>query len=337
MGQHNDQEQIEADAAKWVIRLGGEPLSARERAEFDRWRAQSPAHARAFAFASATWSDLAELRHDPGALARDVAPAGRWPRRAPAGGGRAWLRAGIVSLALALGLVPVAGLTAFWYGDPMVMLAADYRTGPGERRNISLPDGSTMELSSASAATLHFSASERRVELLQGAAYFTAAPLGTGETRPFVVAGADGTATALGTQFLVDRSSDAVVVTVAEHEVRVALAGTDNDARSVVLSPGQSVRYTSGAGLDAVREADVEQASAWRRGRIVFDQVPLSDVVAELNRYRRGRIVITDAALADRKVSGVFETADLDRALETIARELHARTASVPPLVTLLY
>lgn len=41
--------------------------------------------------------------------------------------------------------------------------------------------------------------------------------------------------------------------------------------------------------------------------------------------------------LASRKVSGAFETNDLDNALRTIARELHVGTASAPPLVTLLY
>jgi transmembrane sensor len=216
-------------------------------------------------------------------------------------------------------------------------LAADYQTAPGEHQTVALPDGSSVDLSSGSAIALHFSERERRVELLQGAAYFTAAPMGTNENRPFVVQGENGTVTALGTQFIVNRFPDAVEVSVAEHEVRVALASTDDPAASVVLSAGQSVRYSPESGIGKVGEKNIDLASAWRRGRLVFDRVPLGEVVAELNRYRRGRIVISSNSLASRNVSGVFETNDLDNALRTISQELRLRTASVPPLVTVLY
>ena len=47
--------------------------------------------------------------------------------------------------------------------------------------------------------------------------------------------------------------------------------------------------------------------------------------------------VVADTALGGRRVSGVFDTSRLDEALASIARELGARTAAVPPFVTLLY
>lgn len=329
----DDKEQIEAQAAEWVIRLGGDPLSEQERRNFEHWRSQSIRHAEAYQFAQQTWGALAQLRNAPGSLTTDMTQPSPRHRTARAGGpGRRPRFAGMAMICL----VAVLGFAGFWYGNPITLLAADYRTAPGEQQSVTLSDGSIVELASGSAIALHFTREERRVELLAGAAYFTAASMGDGEPRPFVVEGAGGTATALGTQFLVDRLPDAVEVVVAEHEVRVALAGMDGLSGNVVLSPGQSVRYSQ-SGLGDVHEKDIEQAAAWRRGRLFFDQVSLADVVAELNRYRRGRIVIADPALASRRVSGVFETRDLDRALATIARELRLRSASVPPLVTLLY
>ena len=244
-----------------------------------------------------------------------------------------WRGAGMAAICLAA----VIGVSNFWYGSPMTMMVADYRTLPGEQRSVTLPDGSVVDLSSASAIALHFSDHERRVELLEGAAYFTAAPKAGGENRPFVVEGAEGTATALGTQFVVDRLSDAVEVTVIEHEVRVDLTDPEHQSASAVLAPGQSVQYSARTGLGKVKEKDIELAAAWRQGKLVFDRVPLADVVAELNRYRRGRIVVGNPTLANRTVSGVFSTKDLDRALATITHELGIRSASVPPLVTLLY
>lgn len=339
--EHRDnKEQIEAEAAEWVIRLGGDLLDVQERALFQRWRSQSAYHVQAFEFAQSTWGDLAKLGDAPGSLAFDSVSSKSPPDMLLAGTEMAqtprrplWLGAGLITICLAA----MIGVSSLWYGSPITMLVADYQTAPGEQRSVTLPDGSVVDLSSASAIALHFSDRERRVELLEGAAYFTAAPKAGDEKRPFVVEGGQGTATALGTQFVVDRLSDAVEVTVIEHEVRVSLSDPDHQSASAILAPGQSVRYSRRTGLSKVREKDVELAAAWRQGKLVFDRVPLADVVAELNRYRRGRIVVGNPTLANRTVSGVFETSDLDRALATITHELGIKSASVPPLVTLLY
>jgi transmembrane sensor len=217
------------------------------------------------------------------------------------------------------------------------MLAASYRTAPGERSRVTLDDGSLVQLGTDSALALAFDARQRRVVLLAGEAYFAVAPMTGSETRPFVVEAAGGTATALGTQFMVDRRGDGMTVTVAEHTVRVAAAQAGNATRAVVLSPGETVRYDRVAGLGMVAKANIDRATAWRRGRLVFDEVPLSEVVAELNRYRRGPIVLADGDFRDRRVSGVFDTADLDAALRAITREMGLKTATLPPFVTILY
>lgn len=332
-----DQDEIDSGAALWMARLGDASLSEADRRALDRWLAEDPRHAAAFAEAQAAWALMNDVAASPGALVRAPTPsrsAEVIPLRPPPERWRpaVWLRAAAMAASL---LILIAG-AVLWLGDPMVMMAADHRTQPGERRVVALPDGSTVELGPASAIALRYTAAERRVELLSGLAYFTAAPRQGEERRPFVVEAAKGTARALGTQFTVDRFSDSVEVVVVEHEVQVAATAADGRERQVVLSPGQSVRY-AGAGLASTQAVNLDQALAWRRDRLVFDRVPLDHVVAELNRYRHGRIVIGNGALASRTVSGVFDTADPDAALAIIARELGARTASAPPLVTLLY
>ncbi len=207
VGKRDDREQIEAEAAEWVIRLGGASVSERDRREFDVWRSKSPKHIQAFDFAQKTWGDLAALRSEPGILAGDLARSA--PRRSadkPSGPSRSFrFRRVWHAAALSIGFAAAIGFASFWYGNPVTMLTADYLTAPGEIRTVTLPDGSSVALSSASAIALHFDKRERRVELLEGAAYFTAAPMVGEERRPFVVQGGNGTATALGTQFLVDR------------------------------------------------------------------------------------------------------------------------------------
>jgi transmembrane sensor len=320
-GTSDRQDQIDTEAAEWAARLTGGPLTDRERRALDRWLDEDPRHATTFAEARTAWAKMGQVELGSSALGRGIRP-----RRSVG-----WRQI----TAMAACLLILFGGAIVWFGDPLVMMEADYRTAPGERRTVTLHDGSTVELGPASAIAVRYDDDERRVELLSGLAYFTASPRQGEERRSFVVAAATGTARALGTQFLVERYSQAVEVTVVEHDVEVTASARDGQGAQVVLSPGQSIRYGE-QGLSRVESIALEQALAWRRGRLFFDRVPLDHVVTELGRYRRGRIVIANAALARRTVSGVFDTVDPDAVLATIARELDARVVSAP-LITLLY
>lgn len=317
------QDEIDSIAADWAVRLGGGPLSEGERRDLDLWLGESPRHAAAFGEARAAWAKMGALASEgalPSAAAGDRRRRGRWRRAA----------------ALAACLVIAVGAARFWLGDPLTLMTADHRTAPGAQERITLADGSSVELGPASAIAVRFTDGERRVELLAGLAYFAAAPMGEGERRPFVVAAANGRARALGTEFMVDRLAESVEVSVIAHEVAVALDTPGRERAEVVVPPGRALRY-AGSALGEVRRVNLDHATAWRRGRLIFDREPLGAVVAELNRYRRGRIVIADPALAARRVSGVFDTADPEGALATIIRDLRVGALSLPPLVTLLY
>ena len=328
------QGEIEAKAAEWLVRLGGKPLRDEERESLGQWLGANPAHAAAFHHAEATWADLGLLKDAPGALLDDIAPELR--RAGIPVGRRRIASAAILQVAAVVVLaIAGAGFVAFF---PLLLLEADYRTAPGEVRSVTLADGSTAQLDSDSALAVRFDGQERRVELLSGKAYFTVAPIHGGETRPFVVQAANGIAKALGTQLMVDREVDGAEITVAEHRVQVSAPSRDDGGpASVVLLPGQRVHYDGVSGMGAVTPSDLDQATAWRRGRLIFDKARLGDVVAKLNRYRHGWIIVADASLADRRVSGVLETADVAGALASIAQELKARTATLAPFVTILY
>lgn len=96
---------------------------------------------------------------------------------------------------------------------------ADQRTGVGERRQIALEDGSQLQLNSNSAVDVKFDGHQRVIELLQGELWVDVAK---DAQRPFVVRTDQGTATALGTRYLVKRAPDGTtVVTVIESTVAV--------------------------------------------------------------------------------------------------------------------
>lgn len=319
-------DEIGMRAAEWVARLDGLPLSEAEKRALQSWIEEAPDHRAAFEEASATWRELSLLRHDP-APWRGLAQ----PRRKSSPARRA---AGIGALigVLLLG----AGGARYYFGDLWLLAIADYRTSPGELRTVTLADGSSVELGPASAIAIDFTDQERRVRFLAGEAFFSAMPRTAYEPRPFVVEAAGGTTTALGTQFVVEGAGDGADVLAIEHQINVAVQW-GGEKQDVVLSPGQEVRYTPERGMGRVRARDVETATAWRRGMLVFNGTPLSHVVETLNRYRRGRIIILDEALARRQVSGVFATDDLGDAIDTMTAELGIRARSIYPLITALY
>lgn len=93
-----------------------------------------------------------------------------------------------------------------------------YATEIGERRSITLADGSTVDLNARSRLRVEFARKERRVELLEGQALFQVAK---DKNRPFIVSSGDATVRAVGTQFDVNRRSNGTTVTVLEGRVAV--------------------------------------------------------------------------------------------------------------------
>lgn len=312
-------------ALRWLVVLRDPGASAAERAAFAAWLGEQPAHAAAWRRAEAVWARLdglePALRASPALPPGDAVAPFRRPRRRAATplSRRRWLQA-----AAAAGLL-VAGAG---YAAREARLFADYATGTGERRSLRLPDGSTVELGSRSALSLAFDAAGRGVELHEGEAFFRVA---ADPARPFVVVAGGGRTRALGTAFDVKRRAGGAAVAVVEHAVAVSLA----DGRSTTVGAGQQLRYGDGR-LGRVVPADLPAVLAWRRGRLIFRQAPLGEVVAELERYRSGRILVTDGRLEALPVTAVFDSGATDAALETIADSLPVELRRLTDLLVLL-
>ncbi|WP_286784475.1 MULTISPECIES: FecR family protein, partial [Pseudomonas] len=288
-----------------------------------------PRHARALAFAEDTWSALGQLGAAPVetiplAMPARARPVPRRPRRL------------LRRLAIAASLLLALGLGIEQGSQRLVPLLADASTGTGEIRSLRLADGSLVELDAQSAIDLAYSDSERRVRLLRGDAYFHPAPVSAEEPRPFVVESAGGSSRALGTQFVVGERGKGAWTGVLEHSVGVTMDDAPREgSRERVLQQGQSASYDAEHGVQPL-QIDLQRATGWRRGMLVFEAVPLQQVVAQINRYRPGHLMIADADLAQREVNGMFRLDSLDRALDTLSTELGARRLDLPGL-TVIY
>lgn len=325
------QHSITEAAAEWAVRLHAGALTDQEQAELRHWIACDSRHEAALRFAEQTWAALGEVHKDepvhrqrPAAAAR---PMRRTQRRRP------WQRAAAIAL-----VVLVVGVGWVRGPDAWLHMQADYVTQKGEVRTVHLADGSTVELDSASAIRLDYDGVQRRISLIQGSAIFDVAPMVGQETRPFVVQSAGGQTRALGTRFVVEREADRQAwVGVLQHSVAVTLQAVPQQGPpDRVLQQGEAARYNPQEGVVTLDQFDVERATSWRRGVLIFDRQPLDNVIEQLNHYRPGRVVLTDSALGKREVSGVFRLDMLDTALATLTQELQVQRLDLAGL-SLIY
>jgi transmembrane sensor len=95
------------------------------------------------------------------------------------------------------------------------------------------------------------------------------------------------------------------------------------EARVWRLAPGQ--RVATQAAAPAPRRVDVDAATSWTTGRLIFHAVPLREAVAEFNRYERQKIEVADTAVGDELITGVFAVGDANTFVGSVA-DLHDLT-----------
>jgi len=318
-------------AAAWRVRLTEEGLAARP--ELERWLAEDPRNRTAWGLAEDLWVGLGQLGSEPELLAarRDAlghaqrASHARWRGRGPP----RW-----VAAAVAAALLIVAGLG---YAGWQFTQPAHYVTALAERRVVRLADGSVVTLDSGTRLDVRLDRDARRLWLRRGQARFDVAH---DVTRPFQVEARDRIVVATGTSFNVEVLGPQVRVTLIEGRVSVLRApapatqpsrsGPEQEA-GVPLLPGQRlVAELLDAGPARVETADIDGATAWESGKLVFDDEPLSAVVARVSRYTDHPVVVGDRAAGDLRVSGVFVAGDRATFVDTVTQYLPVSAEARP-------
>ena len=277
-----ERKRLNAEASAWLARLHG-PQGSEARERLQDWLKVDAAHQEAFERATELWELL------PGAAAFDEEPRTATPRR-------------FVPLAIA---ASVAALAIAWGTMAYLDRAPAIDTRTGEQRTATLDDGSRIALNTDSHVTVRFDRSERAVSLDRGEAMFDVAH---DATRPFIVRAGEEQVKALGTSFVVRRDGDRVRVTLLRGKVEVTRMG-ERPRLLAVLEPGERVSATPEA-VPVLDRPALDAVTAWRRDELLFRDTPLSEAVAEVNRYGKERVVVNDARLAALPISGVFATDD---------------------------
>ncbi|MEJ1964475.1 MAG: FecR family protein [Gammaproteobacteria bacterium] len=299
---------IRAEAASWVTRLHGPDRSPAIEHGLKEWLDEDSAHAKAFELATEVWQETADLPGTLPARQSRLAPVER-PRR----------------LRLVLAFTAIVGLCAVglacysYYGRDSVLT-----TGVGERRTVSLPDGSRIEINTSSQLVVKYDEQVRKVILKSGEAYFDVAKH---QQRPFIVVAGEREVVAIGTEFLVRHEDSIVTVTLLEGRVAVAPATARNEqdrpAPQVrVLAAGQRLKFARSE-PPVLDTPSIERETAWQRGQLLFEDTPLKEAVSEFNRYSLVKIELATPALDRIRVGGTFRIGDSASFARAVAESNH--------------
>jgi transmembrane sensor len=210
----------------------------------------------------------------------------------------------------------------------VVESAREYVTTPGQRATVSLVDGTRVLLSVDSKLRVlaGYGAGKRVVEL-EGEAYFV---VRHDDESPFMVRTRRGVARDLGTEFAVRayRHEPYLQVVVATDSVELLgaelLGGAAREhVRSLMLRPRDRGVIDADGRATIVSGVSLDQYVAWTRGRLVFDDASVTDVVAQLRRWYDLDIQLDDASLGAERITITFDTDSGEEALSALAKVLN--------------
>jgi transmembrane sensor len=340
-----DDERLQC-AVDWFLRVHSEQTRFEDVCDLDRWMKSDERNARVYREVSTTWQAVGVQAPAPELMAirRDVlesAPAGARIGTLRKSGASRLIRGSRLAVAASIAALMLAAGLAWMMRPP------SYATDVGERRTLTLADGSVITLDACSRIRVEFQKTQRLVALEQGQARFDVAK---DPSRPFRVRVRNRTVIAVGTQFNVEIAHESVIVTMIEGRVAVTDVGTQTpetkpasaesraptgaDAisepsmSSIELRAGEELRIRPNGEAALVPHANLAHTMAWQAGKLFFDNEPLAIAAERVDRYARVRIEV-DPSVAGLRVSGVFKEGDAAAFVEAVSAYFPVRARRI--------
>lgn len=309
-------------AIAWQVKLLSGTATHEIRKACEQWRTAHPDHDRAWQALQQLDSRFTSVAAAPSGLAKQTLYAAQQQPHLS--------RRQTVKMLLLGGLLIPAGAAGL-YHSPLVQ--PEYRVATGQRQGFTLADGSRLQLNSRSAADVQLTEQATQVVLRQGDLYLDTRQQWTAVASTQVQVRGWQMTLARG-EYLIHQRDEQLYLHAIQGELlaehprwgRQAFSGGSQawwlDARDAQgWQPYQDVRF---------------DPAAWLQGALVARQMPLAHFLAELGRYREGWIR-SAPELQDLLVSGVFQIADTDLALQALEQTLPLKIkAFMPYLVTLV-
>lgn len=172
----------------------------------------------------------------------------------------------------------------------------------GEKQVMTLPDSTVVILNSGSILIYPdtFAGAERKVYLM-GEAIFDV----TGDaSRPFIVNTEEFSVKVLGTLFNVSSYMDADCSSATLKEGSISISSSKGE--QYLLSPNQTFRFEKGTGKVSIMQSDVDEAFAWKDGKLCFRSENIHSIIRKMERYYDVRVYLTTGRYDDEQLTAKF-------------------------------
>ncbi|MFY1667937.1 FecR family protein [Pseudomonas sp. Pseu.R1] len=314
-------EAVRDQAALWFARSRDSDLPAAQRADFETWLAEHDQHAHEFRLLQNLWgaADLLPKARLEALLEPDAAT----PLKAPP----FTVRRTLLRYAVAASLVAMMVGGGFYFGlERGPEYSAEFATVLGERRQVALPDGSVIDLNGRTRLNVHFYDASRQVELVEGEAMFS---VQHDTSKPFVVQTGNGSVTVTGTRFDVRCDPTRTLVAVESGTVKVK-GKADEQGNLVTLTAGLGSSIDVSGKVTPASAVNTAAITAWRGGKLVFNDASLRDVALEVSRYREKPLRVAEGKTANLRLTSVFKSDDTDALLRALPSILPVAVRTLP-------
>ncbi|WP_339483927.1 FecR family protein [Pseudomonas sivasensis] len=290
-------------AAHWCMRMHASDCTPGERQAFAQWHDCDPLHAFEYAAMLEVWDVADHLpRHEPTALVVPFKPRSR-------------LRTYAAAAAICLAALPVAAFTG-WETGWLPNAYERFEAADGLRQ-VTLGDGTQVELNLGTELVYSNYKDQRRVTLKKGEAFFK---VSHDREHPFVVRAGEGQVQVTGTQFNVWKYGDQVRVMLLEGAVQIS---SDRIHGSVPLTPGMQASYQLGDTTPRVATISPnDSALAWRQGKLILDNLALVDALPLINRYLNKPVMLADASTGAIRIGGIYNINEVNNLIPSLPKVL---------------
>ncbi len=219
--------------------------------------------------------------------------------------------AGVAAVGL---LLIIAGF--FFWSRYYTVETADYITQTfAVPTEVQLPDGSSVFLT-ANSSIKHeakWETADNREIWLTGKAFFEVRKNPITGRQAFIVHTKKGQIEVLGTSFTVDEQKESFEIVLETGK----LAFHDHQQKSIILEPGEKLFYQNGQ----LQKEKVNAAhySIWKEEQLVFEDTPVSEIVAVLEASFDLNIKVKNKKLLKRKVTASIPKNDPELLLQALS------------------
>lgn len=327
----NNKNSILEQAYDWrILKLDSNITPAQQRA-FDTWINSDPRHAEAFERTQVMVSVFGDMREE------NINEEFRQPLLSERLKLWWWafidVKNGIPRLALFGGSLSIVAMAlVFWVmvGTQQTVVSdspiiSKYESPLGEVTRVTLEDDSVVTLGASTSIEVKMFTDRRVVTLTSGNALFN---VQTDETRPFSLSSGNLNVRVIGTVFELKHNGGVARIGVSEGHVKVSHPLIINGENTGVfasedLRAGQQIAIQHQT-LGGVTPIEIDNIGNWRDARLVYKEAPLSEVIADANRYSKIPIMINDPnnKLSELTISASFDGNNIDKTLELLPKIL---------------